>query len=96
MTFWLAALAALLCLFGTLLLYLVSPQQQLRAAGPWPARRPWWPGIACLLVSLPLFLRVLAPVEAVAGWSVLAMLFWSLWPFLGAWRAQARARREAA
>ena len=95
MTSWLAALAVLLCLFGTLLLYLASPQQQLRAAGPWPAGRSWWPGLACLLLSLPLFLRVLAPVEAVAAWSVLAMLAWSLLPFIGAWRARVRARRAA-
>ena len=93
MTSWWAALAALLCLLGTLLLYLASPQQQLRAAGPWPAGRSWWPGLACLLLSLPLFLRVLAPVEAVAAWSVLAMLAWSLLPFIGAWRAR---RRSAA
>jgi len=96
MTPWLAVAAVLSCLAGTLLLYLASPQQQLRAAGPWPLRRSWWPGIACLLLSLPLLLRVLAPVEAVAGWSVLAMLFWSLWPFLGAWRARVRARRATA
>lgn len=96
MTLWLAALAASLCLAGTLLLYLASPQQQLRAAGPWPAGRSWWPGIACLLLSLPLFLQVLASVEAVAAWSVLAMLLWSLWPFLGGWRARVRARRAAA
>lgn len=90
-----AILATALCLLGTLLLYLASPQQQWREAGPWPARRPWWPGIACLFGSLLLFLRLLAPVEAVAGWSVLAMLAWSLWPFLGAWRARARAREAA-
>ncbi|QNN46937.1 hypothetical protein H9L17_01840 [Thermomonas brevis] len=95
MTAGLAVGAALLCLLGALLLYLASPQQQLRAAGPWPARRPWWPGIACLLLSLLLFLQVLAPVEAVAGWSVLAMLVWSLLPFLGAWRARVRAGRTA-
>lgn len=95
MTAWLAIGAVALCLLGTLLLYLVSPQQQLRAAGPWPSRRSWWPGIACLLASLLLFLRVLAPVEAVAGWSVLAMLCWSLLPFLGAWRARVRLGRSA-
>ena len=96
MTPLLATAAVASCLLGALLLYLASPQQQLRGAGPWPAGRSWWPGLACLLLSLPLFLRVLAPVEAVAAWSVLAMLAWSLWPFIGAWRARVRARRKAA
>ena len=96
MTSWWAALAALLCLLGTLLLYLASPQQQLRAAGPWPTGRSWWPGSACLLLSLPLFLCLLGRLEAVAAWCVLAMLAWSLWPFIGAWRARVRARRKAA
>lgn len=95
MTPLLALIAAALCLLGALLLYLASPQQLLRAAGPWPAGRSWWPGIACLLASLLLFLRVLAPVEAVAGWSVMAMLVWSILPFLGAWRARRRARVTA-
>lgn len=83
--------AVLLCLLGTLLCYLSSPQQLLRATG----RLPVWPGIACLLLSLPLFLCLLAPVEAVAAWCVLAMLAWSLLPFLGAWRARRRERGAA-
>lgn len=82
--------AALLCLLGSLLCYLSSPQQLLRRG-----RLPSWPGIACLLLSLPLFWRLLAPLEAVAAWCVLAMLAWSLLPFLGAWRARVRAGRAA-
>lgn len=89
----LVILAAALCLLGTLLLYLTSPQQLLRAAGPWPSHRSWWPSITCLLASLLLLLRVLAPVEAVAGWSVLAMLLWTALPFFGAWHARRRAKK---
>ena len=37
----------------------------------------------------------ISPLEAVAAWCVLAMLAWSLLPFLGAWRARVRARRAA-
>lgn len=85
--------AAALCLLGTLLLYLTSPQQLLLAAGPWPSHRSWWPSITCLLASLLLLLRVLAPVEAVAGWSVLAMLLWTALPFFGAWHARRRAKK---
>lgn len=91
MTAGLVLAAGALCLLGTLLCYLSSPQQLLRAAG----RLPAWPGIACLLLSLPLFLCLLAPVEAVAAWCVLAMLAWSLLPFLGAWRARRHARGAA-
>ncbi len=91
MSAWLAVAAVLSCLLGALLSYLSSPQQLLRAAG----RLPVWPGIACLLLSLPLFLCLLGPLEAVAAWCVLAMLAWSLLPFLGAWRARVRARRAA-
>lgn len=94
MSAWLL-LAALLCIGGALLLYVASPQQQLRATGPWPARHGWWPGAACSLASLVLALRFLPPVEAVSAWSVLLMLVLSLAPFLGAWRARVRARRPA-
>ena len=38
---------------------------------------------------------LLAPLEAIASWSVLLMLVWSLAPFLGAWRARVRAGRSA-
>ena len=86
-----AMLAVLLCVLGALLCYLSSPQQLLRAGGCLPL----WPGIACLLLSLPVFWHLLAPLEAVAAWSVLAMLVWSLLPFVGAWRARVRARRAA-
>lgn len=92
---WLLWGAAGLCTLGASLLYLLSAQQLLRQAGPWQGRWPLWLGISCLLVSLLLLLRVLAPLEAVASWSVLAMLVWSLLPFLGAWRARARARRTS-
>ena len=86
-------LAALLCIAGAILLYLASPQQQLRARGAWPARHGWWSGSACVLLSLFVTLCVLPPVEAISAWSVLLMLVLSLAPFFGAWRAQKRARR---
>lgn len=89
MSAWLL-LAALLCVAGALLLYVASPQQQLRASGPWPARRGWWPGSACSLASLWLTLRLLPPVEAVSAWVVLLTLVLSLAPFMGAWRARTR------
>lgn len=91
MTAWLASLAVVSGVAGALLFYLASPQQQLRAAGPWPARRRWWPGTVCTLVSLAATTRVLAPMEAVFAWSVLLMFVGSIAPFLGAWRARARA-----
>lgn len=92
---WLLLAAALLCAGGGMLLYLASPQQQMRAAGPWPARRRAWPGTACALAALVLVLRVLPPVEAVSAWLVLLTLVLSIAPFLGAWRARARSGRQA-
>ncbi len=95
MTVLVAILATLSGSASALLFYLASPQQQWRAAGPWPSRHRGWPGAACALVSLLAMLRVLAPMEAVFAWCVLLMLVWSLAPFLGAWRARVRARRAA-
>jgi cell division protein FtsW (lipid II flippase) len=92
---WLLASAALLCIAGAMLLYVASPQQQLRARGHWPARRGWWPGALCALASLVLVLRVLPPVEAVSAWVVLLTLVLSVAPFLGAWRARVRAGKPA-
>lgn len=77
---------------AAMLLYLASPQQQLRAAGPWHARNGWWPGALCAATSLLAMLRWLAPPEAVFAWGVLLTLVWSLAPFLGLWRARARAK----
>lgn len=95
MTAWLASLAVASGVTGALLVYLASPQQLLRVAGPWPTRRRWWPGTACTLVSLAATTRVLAPMEAVFAWSVLLMFVGSIAPFLGAWRARARAGHAA-
>ncbi len=95
MTLLLALLAAASGTAAALLAYLASPQQQWRAAGPWPSRRRGWPGAACALASLLAMLRVLAPMEAVFAWAVLLMFVWSLAPFLGAWRARTRARGPA-
>lgn len=95
MTALLTLLATLSGSASALLFYLASPQQQWRAAGPWPARLRGWPGIACALVSLLAMLRLIAPMEAVFAWSVLLMFVWSVAPFLGAWRARVRARRSA-
>src|SRR5690606_40787359 len=76
---------------AALLFYLASPQQQLRASGPWPARHRGWPGSLCAAASLLAMLPLLAPMEAVFAWSVLLMLGTSLAPFLGLWRARTRA-----
>ncbi len=73
---------------AAVLLYLASPQQQLRAAGPWPTRHAWWPGSALALLALLATWQLLAPVEAVSTWLVLLTLLWSVLPFLGAWRAR--------
>jgi len=91
----LLALSALLCVVGAMLLYLASPQQRLRARGPWPARHGWWPGSACALLSLGVVLRVLPPFEAISAWLVLLTLVLSIAPFLGAWRAAGRRRSGA-
>lgn len=95
MTYALALLATLAGIAAAMLSYLASSQQQLRAAGPWPARLRGWPASACALVSLAAMTRVLAPMEAVFAWSVLLMCVWSLAPFLGLWRARARAAKAA-
>ncbi len=92
---WLLAPAAVLCTAGAMLLYVASPQQQLRARGRWPARHGWWPGTLCAIASLVLVLRALPPVEAVSAWTVLLTLVLSLAPFLGAWRARARTEKPA-
>lgn len=94
-TTWLIVLAVNSGTASALLFYLASPQQQLRAAGPWPARRRWWPATVCALVSLVVMMRLLAPMEAVFAWGVLLMFVASIAPFLGAWRARARAAAKA-
>jgi len=94
-TVLLALLATVSGSAAALLSYLASPQQQWRAAGPWPSRHRGWPAAACALVSLLVMLGLLAPLEAVFAWCVLLMFVWSLAPFLGAWRARVRARRAA-
>lgn len=91
----LALLATTAGIASALLFYLACPQQQLRAAGPWPTRHRWWPGTLCALASLLALWRLLAPMEAVFAWSVLLMLVGSVAPFLGLWRARARAGRVA-
>ena len=95
MMVWLALLAIAAGIASAMLLYVASPQQQLRAAGPWPARHRAWPGAVCALLSLLALLPLLAPMEAVFTWCVLLMLVWSLAPFLGAWRARVRATKVA-
>lgn len=95
MTFALALAALVLGTAGALALYLASPQQQWRVAGPWPGRRRWWPGTALALASLLATMQVVAPMEAVFAWSVLLMLALSVAPFLGAWRARTRAARRS-
>ncbi len=87
-----ALVSALLGALGTMLLYVASPQQRWRAAGPWPARRRWLPGGACLVLSLALLLPLMGSGAAVFAWLTLAMLVGTAAPFLGAWRAR---RREA-
>ncbi|WP_313927639.1 hypothetical protein [Pseudoxanthomonas sp.] len=91
MTIWLAILATVSGCAAALLLYLASPQQQWRAAGPWPSRHGWWPGTLLALVSLVAAMQVVAKMEAVFAWSVLLMFVWSIAPFIGAWRARSRA-----
>ena len=95
MTFVLALAALVLGTAGAIRLYLASPQQQWRVAGPWPGRRRWWPGTALALASLLATMQVVAPMEAVFAWSVLLMLVLSVAPFLGAWRARTRAARPS-
>ena len=95
MSLWLGIAGTLAGIVGGLLLYVASPQQQLRAAGPWPKRHAWWPGTLLVVLSLLALWPLLAPLEAIASWLVLLMLVWSLAPFLGAWRARVRARRSA-
>lgn len=90
---WIALLAALAGTLGTMLLYVASPQQQWRAAGPWPSRRRWLPGSACLALSLALLLPVMGSGAAVFAWLTLLMLVGSAAPFLGAWRARRRRAR---
>lgn len=86
-----ALVAVVCCIASAVLLYLASPQQQLRATGPWPSRHCWLPGTLLSLLSLLAMWQVLAPLETVFAWSILLMLVWSVMPFLGAWRAHARA-----
>ena len=95
MTFVLALAALVLGTAGAILLYLASPQQQWRVAGPWPGRRRWWPGTALALASLLATMQVVAPMEAVFAWSVLLMLVLSVEPVLGARRARTRAARPS-
>ncbi len=95
MNLLLAVFATSACTLAALLLYLASPQQQLRAAGPWPARHRGWPGTLLSLAALCAMWRLLAPLEAVTAWLVLLMFVWSLAPFLGAWRARVRAGKSA-
>lgn len=70
--------------------YLASPQQQWRAAGPWPARGGAWLASACAALSLALFCGALGAVAAVAMWLTALMLATTVAPFLGAWRARRR------
>ena len=77
---------------GAVLLYLASPQQSWRAAGPWPARARGWPGGLCVLVSLLALLQLLGALAAAFTWLTLLMLVWSVMPFAGAWRARHRKR----
>lgn len=88
----LVVLATVLGTLGAWLLYLASPQQQWRADGPWPAKGRVWPGTSCLLLSLAVLMRNMGSGAAFFAWLTLVMLVWSLAPFLGAWRAQARKR----
>ncbi|MFT3665854.1 hypothetical protein [Piscinibacter sp.] len=91
MTTFAAILAVLSGTAAALFAYLASSHQQWRAAGRWPSRWRWWPGVVCALVSLAAMLRLLAPMEAAFAWSILLMLAASVMPFLGAWRALSRA-----
>jgi hypothetical protein len=95
MTLLLAITSAVTGCLAALLLYVASPQQQLRGAGPWPTRHAWWPGSVLAVVSLLAMWQLLAPLEAISAWLVLLTLVWSIAPFLGAWRARVRARRAA-
>ncbi len=95
MNLWLGLAGTLAGIIGGLLLYVASPQQQLRAAGPWPTRHAWWPGTLLVLLSLVALWPLLASLEAITTWLMLLMLVWSLAPFLGAWRARVRAGRSA-
>ncbi|QQP97133.1 hypothetical protein [Lysobacter enzymogenes] len=72
--------------------YLASPQQQWRAAGPWPGRGGAWPALACAAISLALLCADLGTAAAIAMWLTLLMLSATLAPFLGAWRARRRER----
>ena len=92
---WLLVLATLTGTAAALLFYLASPQQQWRAAGPWPARRRWWPGSLCALLSLLLTTQLMAPMESLFAWSVLLMFVWSIAPFLGAWHRRSRAESDS-
>ncbi|MGO1070630.1 hypothetical protein [Lysobacter sp. CA199] len=87
---WWLVPAVLFGIAGGVLFYLASPQQQWRAAGPWPSRRGAWPGSVCALASLALLWPALGPVEAAALWLTVLMLVATLAPFLGAWRARSR------
>lgn len=95
MSVFFALVAVLTGIASALLFYLASPQQQLRAGGAWPRRRPWLPATLLALLSLVAMWQVLAPLETVFAWSILLMLVWSVLPFLGAWRAGRRAARVA-
>ncbi len=91
MSLMFALVAVLAGVASALLFYVASPQQQLRASGPWPSRRCWLPGTLLALLSLLTMWQVLAPLETVFAWSILLMLVWSVMPFIGAWRAHSRA-----
>ncbi|KRG62432.1 hypothetical protein ABB26_16510 [Stenotrophomonas humi] len=93
MSLLLVIIATVVGTAAAMLLYVASPQQQLRAAGPWPTRHAWWPGSVLAVVSLLTMWQLLAPLEAISAWLVLLTLVWSIAPFLGAWRARVRARR---
>ncbi|MFT4247945.1 MAG: hypothetical protein QM581_07905 [Pseudomonas sp.] len=86
-------LASVLAGLGAWLFYLACPQQQWRAAGPWPMRRRWLPGSAALALALALLLGRTGTLEAWAICACAAMLAGSLAPFLGAWRARQREKR---
>ncbi len=96
MILWSILASASLAIAGALLLYMVSPQQLLLSNGQWPARRRAWPGTLCVLLSLALLWPRMGSAEAIATWLTLLMLVWTLAPFMGAWRARARAKAGAA
>jgi len=73
-----AAIAMMMLVAGTTLLYLATPHQALRASplGRWASRA----GLAALAVALILLLRVMGPATAVFAWTTGLMLLWTIPP----------------